>query len=134
MKSLFLLCGAFAIWCVMLAAAQETTLEGAYAVKGMWEKPYTGHADVTEANGVVNLAWFNDAGQQLGIGVGLREGAILSVIFQSGNSIGLAAYRITGTTLIGRWLYPGELGLFTETLTKGTHKPHPTAGLQAAAP
>lgn len=133
MKSLFAPLIVFALYCGMPVYAQDTSLEGSYTVKGMWEKPYTGHADVTEADGIVNLEWFNNAGEKVGIGVGIREGAVLSVIFQSGQSIGLSSYRIEGTTLIGRWTYPVEPKLFTETLTKGAHKAHGGVGLQAAA-
>lgn len=102
------------------------TLAGSYTVEGMEDKQaYTGRAEVTtEANGTVNIEWFNDKGEPTAIGVGIRDGQILSVIFKNAGGVGLVSYRIDGGKLIGKWTYPGLAGVFPETLTRSSDKLH----------
>ena len=106
--------------------AQDTSLVGAYTVEGISptedgrKERYTGRVELTEANGVYSLEWFNDQNQPTAVGVGLRDDKILSVIFKGGHGvIGLASYRIDRGKLIGKWTLPGAAdGVFEETLTK----------------
>ena len=111
--------------CTAIIFGQDSSLTGSYAVEGKEEQQaYTGRADVTEADGVVILDWYTDNGDHIGTGLGIREGAVLSVVFKNAGGIGLISYRIDGSKLIGKWMYAGSQGVFPETLTKTDSKLH----------
>ena len=101
--------------------AQAPSFVGAYTTIGRDAdgKPFAGTVEIRSTNdaAVFLVQW--DAAPNGSVGVGILDGAVLAVIFQTeGGAIGLGSYHIDGNQIIGRWLFPGEPGLHVETLTK----------------
>lgn len=118
MRSLMLAC---LLLVLPACVSAQDTLTGTYTVEGLNDdgSTYTFQADVVEEGGVLSLSMRNERGDVAVIALGLREGDIVSTVFQtSDGAIGLAVYRIEGDTWRGRWIVPGAPGILTETLTK----------------
>ena len=105
-------------------AGQADDLVGSYTVSGRNQDgaTYTGTAEIASEGEVYGVRWLVEPNAQM-IGIGLREGDVLSVIFQMADgSVGLTAFRIVqdrnGLTLKGRWTVPGHNVVLPETLTK----------------
>jgi len=112
-------------------ATAQTSLVGTYTVEGTNPDAttYTGHAEVIETDDGIGITLTNEAGEVMGMAIGLREGNVISTVFQtSDGAIGVAAYRIEGDQLIGHWRVPGLDGVFTETLTKADPRLHGATG------
>lgn len=108
-----------ALLAVGLHAQEPQSIVGHYSFAGQhWNgAPYKGFMEITETQGIYRLQWGDPPSA---MGVGVREGAVLSVVFMtSDHAIGLASYRIEGTTLHGQWLLPpDETSVQPEVLTK----------------
>ena len=116
--------------CGHVTSAQSTDLAGIYLCDGTnpdpSKPPYAGAVEITAHDDVWALHWVFDRGEE-GLGYGILDGDVLSVIFQTGGGIGWAAYRVQrdgpALKLIGRWGVPGGPGvLTTETLTRTSAK------------
>lgn len=103
-----------------IQAAQGSDLVGLYTCEGVNpdETPYRCAVEIAAQGDTFALRWRFNKGVE-GIGIGIKQGEVLSVIFQlPDGSIGLTSYRITGTTLTGVWTMPGQSTVATETLHK----------------
>lgn len=81
--------------------------------------PYTSSLEVAAEGDAWTLTWTLPSGASHE-GIGLVTGEVLSVIYTTGSSVGLASYAISKTALTGRWTAPGAAGLvMTETCTVG---------------
>ena len=112
-----MLCTCFMVLSPIIASAQD--IAGRYTVMGINEdgSAYAGFVDIVDSGSAFTLTW-EDKGKQYAAGLGLLEGQVLSVIFQtSTGDIGLASYRREAKALVGRWLFPGHPKINTETLT-----------------
>ena len=113
------------IWlgALTLAAPQDATpdLAGVYLVDGVNPDgtTYTAAVELRQHDETWALTWaFAPSGGQ-GIGIGLLNGSVLSVIFQVETGVGLVAFqRDAQGRWVGRWTMPGGAGVGTETLTK----------------
>ena len=108
--------------CAAPAFAQSPSLEGAYRVEGVEPSgdAYAGTATIRVESGIWYLEWAYTTGGA-GAGIGLLTGNVLSVLFQSGTALGIAAYEVDtsrGVTLTGRWTAPGSQAISSETLTR----------------
>lgn len=112
---------AFVLLIVPAQSGQDATLAGSYTVSGQNHDgvAYTSRAAITETDGVFAVTWTDDRDQAIGVGFGLVNGPLLSVVFRTEDGvIGMATYRITGArVLVGRWILPGVPGINPETLT-----------------
>ena len=96
------------------------SIVGTYAGTGLNEeqKPYPLEVRITEKGDSFWLEFY-DQGQLMAVGMGLREGDVLSVIFQTASgAIGLSSYKIDEDTLIGVWKFPGVEGTGSERLRR----------------
>jgi hypothetical protein len=105
---------------LLWGAQAQDTLAGAYTVTGANEdgSSYTGRAQVTDTDGILRIEMSDEQGVA-SIAIGLREGNVVSVIFQTREgAVGVAIYRLEQDRWIGRWTLPGSDVVLTETLTK----------------
>jgi hypothetical protein len=108
------------VLCSVLGVQAQDTLAGAYTVTGANEdgSSYTGRAQVTDTDGILRIEMSDEQGVA-SIAIGLREGNVVSVIFQTREgAVGVASYRLENGRWIGRWTLPGSDVVLTETLTK----------------
>lgn len=104
-----------------LPAQVQAPLAGSYTVAGTNEdgSEYAGTATVTEHDGLVDAKMYDQAGDLGSIALCLREGAVVSCIFQTRDLVvGVASYRIEGDKWIGRWYVPGSMAILKEVLTR----------------
>ena len=112
------------------SAQAADDLDGFYAVKGQNPngKAYEATASITKLTNSYSLQWQFD-GVVSAVGVGLRKGDTLAVIFQTAEGqIGLAIYVVKGKTLEGSWTAPGSDMVTGEVLTKTKEAPTPRGG------
>lgn len=105
-------------WAAVVVAADE--LDGSYIVTGKNPdgKAYEGTATVTKLEQTYSIQWQFD-GELAAVGVGIRKGNTLAVIFQTrAGQVGLSLYVITKNRLEGTWTAPGADVVTVETLTK----------------
>lgn len=99
----------------------QSDLSGLYLCEGTspMGTSYTCAVEIAPQGDIFSVRWRFEQGH--GIGIGIRQGDVLSVIFQlEDGSIGLTSYQIAGTTLTGVWTMPGMSTVATETLQKTT--------------
>ena len=103
-----------------LIAQAQPDLNGVYRCEGTNPdgSPYAGSVQITQEGEAWLLSWeFEHSGE--GVGIGLWNAPVLSVIFRtSDGTIGLSSYVLTDGRLVGKWTVPGAGKVFTETLTK----------------
>ncbi len=107
---------------------KEIDIAGQYSCRGNnpdgWA--YTGKVAITKTGQTYKVQWTIGATQAY-VGVGIREGNVLSVCFASAGGIGVLAYKIQedkdGPRLVGRWAALGGQKTQSETLTKGAPEP-----------
>ena len=106
-------------------AAEEVDIAGEYSCRGGNPDAggYTGKVVITKTDQTYKIEWTIGAGQRH-IGVGIREGNVLSVCFASAQGVGVVAYKIQeskdGPRLVGRWAGLGGKKTQSETLTRGS--------------
>ena len=110
-------------------AAPADDLTGQYKVDGtnpVDDSTYTGVIDITGKGEQWALHWTFQQGEAVGIGI--RQGHVLSVIFQTHDgAIGLVSFAIEenaqgDVTLKGRWTIPGTGVVASEVLTRVTQR------------
>lgn len=104
-------------------AQSASDLAGIYSCEGLSPdgQKYSCAVEIVTQDDVFFLAWRFAQGD--GRGIGLRQGNVLSVIFQlNDGSIGLTSYQIRGAEssleLSGTWTMPGMNAVSSETLRK----------------
>jgi hypothetical protein len=117
------------LFCIMLPSITLFAgLSGEYRVKGfdptaMPPAPYTGTVSVTKVPGVNNLynfIWSFDNTTVPDLGLGLKVGNQISIVFQNNPQTysGVQVYTIKCNVLKGPWVYYGDTRVGTETIKK----------------
>ncbi len=114
--------------------AEEIDVAGAYACRG--SNPgggtYSGKVLITKTGQTYKIQW-TIGSAQAHVGIGIREGNVLSVCFVAAEGVGVVAYKIqkdeNGPRLTGRWAGLGGQKTQSETLTRGS--PVPRKGVQS---
>ena len=115
-------------WPCVAPAAEEISIAGEYSCRG--NNPgggiYSGKVVITKTGQTYKVQWTIGSGEGH-IGIGIREGNVLSVCFVSAGGAGVVAYKIQkgekGPRLVGRWAGLGGQKTQSETLTKGAPLP-----------
>ena len=109
-------------------AAEEIDIAGEYHCRGAnpGGGSYSGKVVITKTDQTYRIQWKIGTGQGH-VGVGIREGDILSVCFVSATGVGVVSYKIQkavdGPRLVGRWAGFGGKKTQSETLTRGAPAP-----------
>ncbi len=108
-------------------ATGTEVIEGPPGVSGTYKitsakapggKSYTGSVTIAPGGEARNVEWKLADGSSYS-GTGILDGDTLIVGWgEAGKGAGVVDYKVSGTTLTGRWGVPGTATLGTETLTK----------------
>ncbi len=113
--------GLAAVLTVSLVSGQDTPsqLEGIYAISGTADdgSAYSGWVEIIEQGELFNLQWETPCGV-MSIGQAIRDGDVLSVIFQTPKGLGLAQYTYANGKWKGLWAAAGGTDVYPETLTR----------------
>ena len=109
-------------------AAEEIKIAGEYSCRGgnPGGGTYLGKVVITKNGQTYKVQW-TIGSSQAHVGIGIREGNVLSVCFVGDGAAGVVAYKIQkskdGPRLVGRWAGMGEQKTHSETLTRGAPLP-----------
>jgi len=106
------------------AGPAVATIVGLYTVTGFHSPTsatYGGEVEITHAGSLITVRW--KSGDKVWQGVGLLHGGVLSVAIEgTSGRPAVAQYAIDTTasplTLRGKWAYPSETSVSSETLTR----------------
>ena len=102
-------------------ASDLGTIPGTYVVTGVVPDgtKYTLEARILAEDKQTARIDYYIEGDLVAVGIGIRTGNVLSVIFQTSNgAIGLSSYKVEKNTLTGTWVLPGFKGHGIEVFTR----------------
>ena len=124
MKRLVVIFSCVAVLVACAPASSVNVLEplvGTYTVQGTNPSDgstYALEVRITALADRVSLE-YSQEGFLVAVGIGVRTGDVLSVIFQTfDGTVGLSAFAVDGDTLVGRWVVPSIEGSGNEILTR----------------